>query len=403
MKILHVFYDIGRLSGYQIRSKCIVANQQKLGLDVNVAYLPRRPGNRVETVFGGAPAFAPDIPRNLRRLFDSETPVHMPEALQRFLTRRLLRLRIGEIADTTRPDIIHAHSSWMSAAQGFAVARKLEIPFLYEMRGLWEEDTALEQKGSKLGFSYQYFRARENHLIRNSDAVVVLSEGLKKEVVLRGANPEWVGVVPNGVDTDEFVPRPRDSQLAESLGCGARTIVGYVSSLRLLEGIRYFIEALPKVDKQAFALIVGDGPERDALEKLVSDLGINDRIKFTGAVPHAEIKRYYSIIDIFVVPRINVKSCHIVTPLKPLEAMAMGKCVVMSDVGGLRELANGDETAVFFKPEDSSDLAEKLNMLIADRGYRQKLGENARLHVVERKDWRKVVKAYLPLYEKLVR
>ena len=402
LKILHVFYDIVPLTGYQIRSKYVLANQKRLGLDLTAVFLPTQMKNCVWTLLGGVPVVPLEIPGILKGLIGLK-PISIVGTMQRGLMRRLFRSYLFKIIGETKPSIVHAHSAWMSAAQAFAAARLAGIPFLYEIRGLWEETAISEGRASQLGPRYSYFRLHENHLIRNADAVITLSDGLRREMIFRGSNAERTSVVPNGVDTEEFVPMSCDSKLAESLGCGARTVVGYISSLRRMEGVKYLVEAIQKVDENAFAIVVGDGPERASLERLARDLHVQGRIKFVGAVPHAEIKKYYSIIDIFVVPRTKDKVCRVVTPLKPLEAMAMGKCLLMSDVEGLRELAKEGETAFFFEPEDSAALAARLNALIADEELRRKVGGNARRYVVRERDWRKLMEEYISIYEELLR
>ena len=373
-----------------------------MGLDVVAVFLPLRMKNCVTTVLGDVPIVPPDVPARLRGILSLEEPELLTGTARRAILRRLFRVQIGEVIEETKPDIVHAHSAWMSAAQGFAAARAAGLPFLYEIRGLWEETNVAEKINRKYGVRYWYFRWHENYLIRRADAIITLSNGLRDEMIARGSDVDRLSIVPNGVDTEAFAPTARDSKLADSLGCGDRTVVGYISSLRRMEGVKYLVEAMQKVSGQACAVVVGDGPEKASLERMARDLHVDHNIRFVGAVPHAEIRNYYSIIDVFVVPRMKMKVCEIVTPLKPLEAMAMGKCLLMSDVNGLRELAKTDEAAVFFEPENSDALAAKLNALIVDKEMRTAMGENARRYVVEQRDWRKLVERYIPAYEKVI-
>ncbi|RJP71112.1 MAG: glycosyltransferase [Candidatus Abyssobacteria bacterium SURF_17] len=407
MKVLHVFSNIHDISGYQVRSKYVLDNQKRMGLDLAAASMWDGTSGGGKIFNGNVPVFLFDVREGFKKLPNIPIPIpYLREAgreVRRYAVRRIFRSYLSQVIERTRPDIVHAHSSWKTALQAFAAARRARLPFLYEIRGVWEETAVAEREISRLGFEYVRSRFHENHLIRESDAIVTLSEGLKQDLCARGGNPNRISVIPNGVDTAEFMPVPRDVQLAESLACGQRTIVGYISSLRKLEGIKYLVQAMRKVDECICAVIVGDGSERESLERYARDLGVQDRIKFVGSVPHAGIARYYSIIDIFVVPRIRQKVCELVTPLKPLEAMAMGKCLLMSDVGGLRELASEEETAQFFEPENSESLADKLRLLVADAELRRKMGEKARRYVVEKRDWRGLVNQYIPIYENLMR
>lgn len=407
MKILHVFSDIHQISGYQVRSKYVLANQKRLGLDLAAASMWDGTSDWGEIFHGDIPVFLYDVREGFNKLPDMPIPIpYLREAgreVRRYAVRRLFRSYLSQVIEQTRPDIVHAHSSWKSALQAYGAARKAKVPFLYEVRGVWEETAVAERQIGRFSFEYLRSRVHENHLIRQSDAIVTLSEGLKQDLCVRGGNPTRISVIPNGVDTAEFTPVPRDAQLAESLECGRQIVVGYISSLRKLEGVKYLVEALHQTDGHVCAIIVGDGSERQSLENYARDLGVQDKIRFVGSVPHAEIKRYYSLIDVFVVPRIRQRVCELVTPLKPLEAMAMGKCLLMSDVGGLRELATAEESAFFFEPENSASLADKLRLLIADAELRQKMGEKARRHVVEKRDWRMLVNQYIPTYERLMR
>jgi PEP-CTERM/exosortase A-associated glycosyltransferase len=403
MNILHVFYDITQQSGYQIRSKYILSNQKELGLDVTAVFLPLRIETCYKTYVGNVPFLAPEIPQHWQKFLMPKSTYKSVGIAQRALMRRCFGAYLKRLMHEMKPDIVHAHSAWMSAAQAFAAAKTADLPFLYEIRGLWEETGVSEGRTGRLGPRYRYFRLQENRLLRRADAIVALSEGLKEEITNRNIQPEKITVIPNGVDPDEFSPIPRNQELARELGCESNVVVGYISSLRRMEGIKYLLRAMQKTGDDVIAIIVGDGPEKAHLTQLTSDLGVESKVRFIGQAPHERIKQFYSLIDIFVVPRKKEKVCEIVTPLKPLEAMAMGKCVLMSDVGGLRELAVDGETALFFEPESSEALAEKLNVLIADEGFRNAVGANARQYILEKRNWRPLVKDYLPLYEKLMR
>jgi PEP-CTERM/exosortase A-associated glycosyltransferase len=402
MNILHVFYDITQLSGYQIRSKYILSCQKALGLHVTAVFLPLRMETCFKTYLGEVPVFAPEVSLGWQMFLRRKSQLRPVRFMQRAAMRLCFRNYLKDFVRENKPDIVHAHSAWMSAAPAFAAAETAGVPVLYEIRGLWEETGIAEGRASRSGLRYRYFRFRENRLMRRADAIVALSQGLKDEIINRRAHPEKISIIPNGVDSEAFAPIPRNRELARELGCDSKIVVGYVSSLRRMEGIEYLLRAMQKTVGAA-AIIVGAGPEKEYLIRLARELGIEPKVKFVGRVPHEKVKQYYSLIDIFVVPRRKEKVCELVTPLKPLEAMAMGKCVLMSAVGGLKELAADGETAVFFEPENSEALAEKLNMLIANKEYRQKIGENARQYVVKEKDWRTLVREYLPLYEKLMR
>jgi glycosyltransferase involved in cell wall biosynthesis len=149
-------------------------------------------------------------------------------------------------------------------------------------------------------------------------------------------------------------------------------------------------------------LLVGEGEERATLEAEANRLGLDDgTVIFTGRVPHGEIQRYYSIIDVFVVPRTNDRVSRLVTPLKPFEAMALERAVVVSGVDALVEIVSDGETGLTFRPEDATNLADVVEPLLEDPGRRAALGTAARAWVTAHRTWRQNGERYRALYERL--
>jgi glycosyltransferase involved in cell wall biosynthesis len=238
-----------------------------------------------------------------------------------------------------------------------------------------------------------------------SDRVVTLSEGMRDELVARGVPPAKIAIVPNAVDVDLFVPVERDVALAADLGIAADEVVlGYISSLTHYEGVSYLLEAIARLAADGHpvrGLIVGDGPEYAALVAHAARLGLADRVLFTGRVPHEDVLRYYGLIDIFVIPRTADRVSQLVTPLKPLEAMATGRVVVVSGVDALREMVVAGETGLVFEPEDAGDLAAVVAPLIADEARRATLGRAARAWVCAHRTWEQNGRRYRDLYREM--
>ncbi|HZJ28625.1 MAG TPA: glycosyltransferase family 4 protein, partial [Solirubrobacterales bacterium] len=180
------------------------------------------------------------------------------------------------------------------------------------------------------------------------------------------------------------------------------TVLGYVSSLTApYEGIRYLIEAvvlLTRKGRPAKALIVGEGTERPHLMELAERLGVADRVIFTGRVDHTELPAHYSLIDVFVVPRTSEATTELVTPLKPYEAMAMGRAVLVSGTRALREMIIEGETGISYRPDDVEDMVARLEELIDDPGRMRELGTNAREWVTEHRSWDRNVEMYREVY-----
>ncbi|MGH9892623.1 MAG: glycosyltransferase, partial [bacterium] len=240
-------------------------------------------------------------------------------------------------------------------------------------------------------------------VMREARRLVTISQGIRDAIVQAGIDPGKIDIVPNGVDTGVFVPRPPDMALAEALGLIGCFVVGFIGSLRRLEGLDLLLEAFQEVLYQlpgARLVIVGEGPERPRLEALARDAGLGDAVQCAGLVPHEDILQYYSVMDVLVYPRIDARINHTVTPLKPLEAMAMGKVCLTSDVGGLRELVEDGVTGLVFSCGDARDLAEKLMLLAADQGLRTRLADQGRNNVRKQREWSTTASRYHDIYDR---
>jgi glycosyltransferase involved in cell wall biosynthesis len=212
-------------------------------------------------------------------------------------------------------------------------------------------------------------------------------------------------VIPNAVDLESFYPVPPDEALRAELGMPPdEVVIGYVSSFVGYEGIRYLIEAVAILRSQGYrvrALLVGDGDERPALEEVARDLDVVNGVTFTGRVPHARVLDHYGLIDIFVVPRTDDRVCRLVTPLKPYEAMATARPVVVSGVGALQEMVVSGETGLVFRPEDAEDLARVVEPLLVDPQARRDLGAAAKEWVTRNRTWSHNGLLYRRLYEEM--
>jgi glycosyltransferase involved in cell wall biosynthesis len=315
---------------------------------------------------------------------------------------------LERLAAELRPAVLHPTTNFLNAQAALAVRDSLGIRLVYEVRGFLEE-TWVSRVGEGAAEADRYVRGRavETACMAAADAVVTLSETMKADIIARGVPADRITVVPNAVDGARFTPRARDERLAARLGIAPGEIVlGYISSMVRYEGIRYLVEAtrlLRDRGRPVRLLLVGDGEERGALEERADELGLlgHRAAIFTGRVPHAEIEAYYSVIDLFVVPRTADRVSQLVTPLKPYEAMAMQRCLVVSGVGALLEIVQEGETGRSFTPEDSVALADVLEPLLDDPAERDRLGRNARAWVLEHRTWQRNGQLYRELYERL--
>jgi len=314
--------------------------------------------------------------------------------------------RVMQVARATRPDIIHAHSPALNALPAVWTARRLGIPVVYELRALWEE-AANEFRNSTRGrLRYHAIRALESISMKSVDGVVTLCQRMRDEIISRGIHPEKIVVVPNAVDADRFRPNiPYDAALAAELGLEGDCVVGYIGAFYHYEGLDLLIDALPTVIAMVpniKVLLVGTGPQESRLRKLVADRGLRDRVAFAGSVKNDVVPRYYSLLDMVVCPRRRCRLTDLVTPLKPLEAMAAGKPVLASDVGGHEELVRHGQTGVLFPAGDIEALATQIGRLANQPEYRALLAAGGRRYVEQERRWADSVANYASLYDRLM-
>lgn len=322
-----------------------------------------------------------------------------PGAREAWLSRALER-RTQAVAADFRPGIIHVHSPAYNGVAALSVARRMRVPLVYEMRALWE-DAAADRLGlGPRSVMFRLARAIETRVLRRAGAVITICEGLRREVISRGVPAERVFVVPNGVHTGQFEPSPPDTDLARSLGLGTGPVFGFIGSLFNFEGVEDLLDAAPFVLAQCPGtrfLIVGGGERSEQVAGRVRALASRN-ITYVPGVPHSEVRRYYSVIDCLVYPRRSLRLTELVTPLKPLEAMALGKAVIATDIGGHRELIENGVTGVLYPAGSPAALANTLTTMASNAGLRARLGEAARQHVFAHRDWNAVVQPQFEAY-----
>jgi PEP-CTERM/exosortase A-associated glycosyltransferase len=386
------------VAGYTVRTHRIAQAQQAVGLD---PIMVTRAGFPVlQGVFDAAPS--DDV--------DGITYHRLPaEGLARRGPAALIQANVellAPIIERYRPAVLQPTSPYDNPRAALALGAATGIPVVYEVRGFLEE-TWRSRHGDAAADSdrFQLTRGIEGWCMRQADRVVTLGTAMKADIVARGADPDNVWVIPNAVDPDDFTPQAADPGLRADLGfADADVVLGYVSSLVSYEGVGHLLDAIALLrsrHRRVRGLIVGDGAERVALEHQSARLGLSDVVRFTGRVPITEVQRYYAQIDVFVVPRTNDQVSRTVTPLKPLEAMALERAVVTSDVPALRELIRPGETGLVFTAEDATDLAAVVEPLLDDPPGRARLGKAAREWVTAERTWRRNGERYRELYAQL--
>ena len=395
MRILHVLdHGLPLHSGYAFRTRAIVKAQLAQGWQVACLTGPRQ-----------GPA-GPD-PEMVDGISFYRTPPlrPWPSPLGEIREVRALRRRLDRLVGEWQPDQIHAHSPVLTALAVLPIARRHGLPLLYEIRAFWE-DAAVGNGTSREGsLRYRLTRWIETRAARRADAIAVICEGLRRDLVCRGIAADKILVSPNGVDLDLFgTPLSPDLTFARSLGLDGAETVGFIGSFYDYEGLDDLIAAMPLLVEhrpKAHLLLVGGGPMEEALKAQAAASPAAGRIRFVGRVPHHEVDRYYALVDVLAYPRKAMRLTELVTPLKPLEAMAQRKLVAASDVGGHRELIEHGVTGTLFRPGDPAAIAEALAGLFAEREKWEERRDTARRFVERERNWSSNISRYWPVYQRL--
>jgi PEP-CTERM/exosortase A-associated glycosyltransferase len=400
MRILHILdHSIPLHSGYTFRTLAILREQRARGWETFHLTGSKQENCNVmqedvqEWHFFRTPASSGLM---------SRLPVLNQVAVMNQLTHRL-----ADVVKIIRPDILHAHSPVLNALPALRVGRSFGIPVVYEVRAFWEDAAVDHGTSREWGIRYRLTRSLESYALRRVDAVTTICEGLRGDIVARGIPGEKVTVIPNAVNVKDFrMDSSPDPRFAEQLGVSGKLLLGFIGSFYAYEGLSVLLSAVPRMlkrNRDIRVLLVGGGPQEKDLKALAIRLGLEDKVIFTGRVPHEQVQHYYNLTDILVYPRLKMRLTDLVTPLKPLEAMAQGRLVAASDVGGHRELIQDGETGVLFKAGDPDALADKVIEFISQRESWPGLRAAARSFVETQRSWPASVARYEKIYSSLAR
>ena len=398
MRILHVLdHSLPLQSGYVYRTLGILAAQRGFGWETLHLTTPRHNA--------GAPESETVDGWTFHRTPHPACPLARRPVIREVLEMRATEARIAALIAAHRPDIVHAHSPVLTAIPARRAARRAGLPLVYEVRALWE-DAAVDHGTSRAGdLRYRAVRALESRMLRRADAVVTLCESMRREIAARGVPAERISVVGNAVDPARFRPATRpDAALAARLGLRGRVVLGFIGSFYRYEGLDLLIAALPQIratHPDTMLLLVGGGEQEPQLRAQAARLGLAEAVRITGRVPHDEVGRHYDLIDFLVYPRRRMRLTELVTPLKPLEAMAEGRLVFASDVGGHRELIRDDVTGFLFAPDDAAALAARVSAAVAACDRHDAVRAAARQFVQAERTWPVTAAQYRAAYARL--
>ncbi len=314
--------------------------------------------------------------------------------------------RLDQVIELERPTLIHAHSPALNGVAALQAGRRHRLPVVYEMRASWE-DAAVDHGTTREGsLRYRSSRALETWVLRRADAVTTICEGLRQDILVRDIPAGRVTVIPNAVDVEQFpLIEGVDSELRRQLGLEGAFVLGFLGSFYAYEGLDLLVQALPMIRAQvpnARLLLVGGGPEEQRLEAQVERLGLQEYCRMVGRVPHGEVHRYYGLADLLVYPRRSIRLTETVTPLKPLEAMAQGRLLIASNVGGHRELIRDGETGFLFEPDSPDALAAAVVKVLGAHDRWDEIRRSGRRFVETDRSWSASVARYEKVYRALL-
>ena len=397
MRILHILdHSIPLHSGYTFRTAAILREQRALGWETFHLTSPKQ---------GPTAAEVEDV--DGLRFYRCPVPESGPAGINELRLMRATEARLEQLAREFQPDVLHAHSPVLNAIPAIRVGKRLGIPVVYEIRAFWEDAAVDHGTTSEGSVRYRVTRAIETWALQRVDHAFTICEGLRADIVARGIPAEKVTVIPNAVDIEGFqLSGEADPELRRRLGLEGCTTVGFVGSFYAYEGLDLLLDAFPALLQkrpELRLLLVGGGPQEANLKAQAQRLGVADKVVFTGRVPHSEVSRYYDQIDLLAYPRHSMRLTELVTPLKPLEAMAQGRLFVASDVGGHRELIRDGETGRLFEAGSAEALAAAIDDMLDHRERWPVMREAGRHFVEAVRNWKNSVANYADVYRRITR
>lgn len=396
MRVLHVMREsLPNIIGYTIRAKYLLEAQAGYGNEVHVLTSPDHGESLADEKIAG-------VTYHRSGYFPIEKLIARWGGKQLVFGRAITR-RLRELILAMEFDVVHVHTPFTLALPVLAIAKRHSIPVVYEKRNLWEESAKARGKYSGRAPFYQLSQMIDRYATRSADAVCVITGSLKQHTVNMGVDQDKIIIVQNGVDIDKFGPKSPNEQLRNKCLNGGKVVIGFIGSFFKFEGLPLLVNAFAELAKRNNGIrlvLVGNGEDMPAVEQAIKEQNIEEKVLLTGRVSHDMVNEYYQAIDIFVYPRLLSTLTNLISPLKPLEPMAIGKVVIGSNVGGLRDLISNGSTGLIFKAGIKEDLVNKLAMVINGKVDCARLAAQARGYVCNHRQWKIIAKEYEVAYER---
>jgi len=399
MKILHILdHSLPLHSGYTFRSQNIFKAQRNMGYNPVILTSPKHEESLKKATPGKEEINGFTYYRT-GPVSASRLPMVSELKLMHSLYKRLL-----QVITIEKPDIIHAHSPVLNAIPAIQAAKKMHLPLVYEIRAFWEDAAVDHGTYAENSWKYRLTRSIETWVCKKADHVAILCNGLKNDLISRCIPSGKITPVFNGVNPMELRPVPPDQNFLDAWDLKDKKVIGFVGSFYRYEGLDLLIDAFSKITishDHARLLLVGGGEMTNELTAQIKKLGLEEKVIMPGRIPHEKIAGVYAIIDILAYPRYSMRLTELVTPLKPLEAMAMRKALVASDVGGHRELITNHKTGLLFSAGNIEDLADKINLILNNKLLETTLQKQGNQWVKQHHTWKATTAIYKTIYTNL--
>ena len=388
--------------GYAIRTQGLAKGLKQNAWDVNCITRPGFPHDLADFKWNQLPQLADCIDGVFyRRILEP----HWNNVGSNYAYIEQAALALEKEFKELNADAVIAASNFIVGLMSLLAAKKLRLPFIYEVRGLWEVTRMSREPRYANSKHYHTMETWETLVAQHADMVFTLTGPMRDELVRRGVDREKISLLPNACDTERFRPIEYNAKLAAELGLPPGIpVIGYIGTFVQYEGLDLLVEACAQLKRQGAVfrlLLVGNentsgagvGGITKRIMRIARHQGLGDWLILTGRVPHNMVEQYYSIIDICPFPRLPLPVTEMVSPMKPLEAMAMAKAVVASNVGGMKEMLLPEVNGLVFDKGSKDSLASVLLQLLNNEELRTQLSEQARVWVQQNRNWHAIAES----------
>lgn len=285
-----------------------------------------------------------------------------------------------------QPNIIHVHHAFPLSWVARVIKNTYQVPYIISIHG---SELPTVQKDKR-------YLALTSDALMKARRIVPNSYWTKDWLFKIYGNEFWrqVRVIPGGVDINKFSPDTSTVEIDKKYNLKDKKVVLFAGKLTPYKGVKYLITAAKKIPAEV--VIAGEGPDRPALEQRVKEMQLTN-VKFTGHLgTSTDLNKLYKRADVFVAPSVWDEPLGLVI----LEAMACNTPVVVTRKGGIPLAVKDGVNGYFVRPRNSTELADKVNLLLSNDAKRIKMGENARRIVEQRFSWDRIADLFIEMYLK---